>query len=92
MSGEQLDEVFGPRFVVRAGDVALTSSDVQRQARRQHRARTLSDGADMRTPFTFQRGFCVWSYEHQDRRLVLRSWDGLPGSARWTSSSAVSGR
>ncbi|MFE1901679.1 hypothetical protein [Streptomyces yangpuensis] len=78
VSGEQLQEVVGPRFVVRARDIVLTSSDVQRQARRQYRIRTPIDDADIR-PLTFQRTFGVWSYEFEDQRLVLRSWDGLPG-------------
>ncbi|MGW2269596.1 hypothetical protein [Streptomyces yangpuensis] len=78
MSGEQLEEVVGSRFTVRDGDFVLTSSDVQRQARRQYRIRTLIDGAEIR-PLTFQRAFCVWSYEYGDQSLVLRSWDGLPG-------------
>ncbi|MFG2340856.1 hypothetical protein [Streptomyces yangpuensis] len=78
VSGEQLEEVVGPRFVVRAGDVVLTSSDVQRQARRQYRIRTLIEDVGTR-PLFLRRTFCVWSYEYEDQRLVLRSWDGLPG-------------
>lgn len=78
VSGKELEAAVGPRFVVRTGGVLLGSSDVQRQAGRQYRIRAKVEGDDMR-PLTFQRTFCVWSYEHEDQRLVLRSWDGLPG-------------
>ncbi|MFJ7777977.1 hypothetical protein [Streptomyces yangpuensis] len=63
-----------PHMRVDAGGDA----DVQRQARRQYRIRTLIDGAEI-LPLTFQRAFWVWSYEYGDQSLVLRSWDGLPG-------------
>ncbi|MFB7170155.1 hypothetical protein ACFCYM_04875 [Streptomyces sp. NPDC056254] len=66
----------------------LTSSDVQRQARRQYRIRMLIDGVDS-LPLTFQRPFCIWSNGYEDGLLVLRNGDGLPEFGAWTSSSAV---
>ncbi|MFK0258729.1 hypothetical protein [Streptomyces sp. NPDC090445] len=56
----------------------LGSSDVHRQARRQYRIRTPVEGDDIR-PLTFRRTFYIRSYGHEGQRVVLRSWDGLPG-------------
>ncbi|MGZ9934152.1 hypothetical protein ACXNSR_30225 [Streptomyces sp. NC-S4] len=75
VSDEELEAVVGTRFVARDGDVVLGSSDLCRQALRQHRIRTLVEEYGTR-PLSFRRSFHIRSCEPEGRRVVLRSWDG----------------